>query len=335
MTSLICIIVIGIVIRFKTLRKKKANQLLLNLCIGHLLAGIPHFCRIFSTPFVGKFVFAGYMYSTTSLVFLSFDRFIFIRHPFRYNTKLYNQAHIGFMLFSPLVYCMHFLDFLMSKLLTKSGKAKLAGSFIFTYFITVTILVFLNVSIYATICKQRRAIERQCKILSIAPTLIEASSTIRSASTSTDFTSINSNSSTSNLPSINPRSFSIDSTSSTINLNPLSTSLASFTPTNQPPTMSTSDSAKYKKTRSRKQEVRSFYLCFGCVITFALLMSPFVTMRILMKFTRAHIPNFAYKIAKVLAASNSLSDLLIFVWFNVELRVKIKRSIRKKIQQQN
>lgn len=318
--SVICVIVILFIGWFKNLRKKKANQLLLNLCIGHLLTGTAHFCRILSFPSATKFVFSGYMYSTIALVLLSFDRFIFIRHPFRYYTRRYNRAHTVFMLFSPLVYCIYFVDSFISVIM--NDKAKLAGSFIFVFFTTITVLIFLNVSIYATICKQRRAIETQCKRLSILPTLIAASST-GSVSPSTESTTSTNNSTPTNsrLPSTtSTRSFSIDSTSSTTNLDPQS--------------ISDSAARKYKKARARKQEVRSFYLCFGCVITFALLMSPWVTTRIMLKFTLFHISKKIQALSMVFAAFNSLSDLLIFVWFNVELRVVIKKTIWKRIQPQ-
>ena len=103
--SIICVVVIFFIIKIKKIRTKKSNQLLLNLCVGHLFTGIAHFYGIFTLQPVGKYVNSGHIYSTFALVFLSIDRFIFIRHPFRYNTvKAYHRVHIGFMLSSPLIY---------------------------------------------------------------------------------------------------------------------------------------------------------------------------------------------------------------------------------------
>ena len=103
------------------------------------------------------------MYSTMALIFLSVDRFIFIRQPFRYNTaKAYNRAHVGFMVLGPLLYIIFFSDGVYSEI--NGGKGNLPWVFAFVFLATVAILFFLNVSVYNTICKQRKAIKTQCKL---------------------------------------------------------------------------------------------------------------------------------------------------------------------------
>ena len=50
---------------------------------------------------------------------------------------------------------------------------------------------------------------------------------------------------------------------------------------------------------------------------------------ILKRFFNVNIPDIGFMLALAFAGFNPLSDLLIFVWFNVELRVLIKKTTRK------
>lgn len=113
----ICALLIAFIIKFKRLRERKYNQLLVNLSMGHLLTGLAYFYGIFSPKTAGPYRLAGHTYSTVALIFLSIDRFIFIQYPFRYATSIAcNRAHIGFMVASPLVYTVYFADALMTRL---------------------------------------------------------------------------------------------------------------------------------------------------------------------------------------------------------------------------
>ena len=277
--AIIYAIVITFIVNFKTLREKKSNQLLLNLCFGHLLAGLLHFSGLFTIFPVGALVFSGYVYITISLLVISVDRFIFIRYPFRYKTEPFNQIHIGFMLASPF----SFIIYLGRYLLTKFGKdistsSESMMSFAISFITIVVILLYLNFTVYGTICKQRKSIQAHCKIapIVIAPAAVEET------------------------------------------VNPLSTRIQ--------------DSMKKTRTKTRTREARAFYSCFGCVFSFTLLWMPCLLIVILKRFFNVNVPDIEFKLALALAGFNPLSDILIFVWFNVELRVLIKKTTRKLFQ---
>ena len=156
--AIIYAIVITFIVNFKTLRKKKSNQLLLNLCFGHLLAGLFHFSGLFTLNPVGALVFSGYVYSSISLLVISVDRFIFIRYPFRYKTTPFNQIHIGFMLASPLCFIIYLGSCLLTGFDEKiSRSSESMMSFPISFVAIVVILLFLNFTIYAIICKQRKS----------------------------------------------------------------------------------------------------------------------------------------------------------------------------------
>ena len=304
--SIICVVVICLIVRFENLRKKKSNQLLVNLCVGHLLSGMVYVYGILSISPIGRYRLAGNMYSTLALVFLSVDRFILIQYPYRYQTKIYNRIHVGFMLFSPLVYIVYFLDGLVLQI--ENRKESFAGSFVFVFSTTVLIMFFLNISIYITICKQRKRIRRQCKHLLIK----------RDDKDSTNSTSTNPTSTTSTSTHLAPTN------STPTNSTPPNSTPANSTLTNSTPSV-TSDSER----RMIIEEIRSFYLCFGCVITFILLMTPSILMRVLHNAANVYIPESMYEISLSFAGLNSLSDLVIFAWFNLELRIALKKTLNK------
>ena len=328
---IICAVVISLIINSKRLREKKSNQLLLNLCIGHLLTGLACFYGWFSVFQVGKFVFAGQMYSTVALICLSIDRYIFIRQPFRYDTvKAYNRVHIIFMVFSPLVYMIYFYDGVHSEIY-RSRKGNFALTYICIYFVTVVVLFFLNISTYITACKQRKTIKRQCKQLVVRTKIIDGacktlSNSESTNSKSTDITSTNLTSTNSTLANSTSRNSISKNSKSTISTSTNSTSRSSKS-TNS---TTKSDSVKHIRTNERTKGIRSFYLCFGCVITYILFVSPSVMIRVVSS-SRFYSKSIL-EMTLVLTILNPLSDLLIFVWFNVELRNLImKKLFRKKI----
>ena len=338
--SIICVVVICLIVRFENLRKKKSNQLLVNLCVGHLLSGMVYVYGIVSISPIGRYRLAGNMYSTLALVFLSVDRFILIQYPYQYQTKIYNRIHVGFMLFSPLVYIVYFLDGLILQI--ENRKESFAGSFVFVFSTTVLIMFFLNISIYITICKQRKRIRRQCKHLLIKrddkdstnststnPTSTTSTSTHlaptkSSPTNSTPRSSSPTNSTTTNSPPENSTpTYSTPTNSSPTNSSPANSTPAKSSPTNSTPTNSTPTSSSPTNSTTTNsppknstttypaptnssptnstpsvtsdserrmiiEEIRSFYLCFGCVITFILLMTPSILMRVLHNAAKYH-----------------------------------------------
>ena len=329
--SIICVVVICLIVRFENLRKKKSNQLLVNLCVGHLLSGMVYVYGILSISPIGRYRLAGNMYSTLALVFLSVDRFILIQYPYRYQTKIYNRIHVGFMLFSPLVYIVYFLDGLVLQI--ENRKESFAGSFVFVFSTTVLIMFFLNISIYITICKQRKRIRRQCKHLLIKRDDKDSTNSTSTNPTSTTSTSTHlaptKSSPTNSTPTNSTPTSSSPTNSTTTNSPPKNSTTTYPAPTNSSPTNSTPSVTSDSERRMIIEEIRSFYLCFGCVITFILLMTPSILMRVLHNAANVYIPESMYEISLSFAGLNSLSDLVIFVWFNLELRIALKKTLNK------
>ena len=141
------------------------------------------------------------------------------------------------------------------------------------------------------------------------------------------------------------RSTSSNSTSMTLSTLTVSTLPVSKSPISKLPnarlsySTSPSDLEEYRRRRKRRKawqerrkEARSFYVCFGCVITFVLLMSPSVFVRIYNDVSSRSIPKEIYEMTLMLAVLNPLSDIFIYVWFNVELKdFMIKKLLGKKI----
>ena len=255
---ILCAVVIWFIVKFENLRKRKSNQLLLNLCMGHLLSGMAYVYGIFSISSIGRYRLSGNMYNTLALVFLSIDRFIFIQYPYHYQTKLSNRVHIGFMLLSPLVYTVYFIDGLILQI--KDEKETFAGSFAFVFFTSAAITLVLNISIYITVRKQRKQIRLQYKQLSKTKDGTESTMTVlnvelknstrinltltnsKSATVSTNSTSSNATSSIATLASANSTSKNPKSTSTNLTLinltskDPTSTNPKSTNPTSTKPT---------------------------------------------------------------------------------------------------
>ena len=69
------------------LRRKKSNQLLINISIGHIVGGFTLFLMIFSKANTLTYInYAFSAHGNISLVILTIDRAILIRWPFRYQT---------------------------------------------------------------------------------------------------------------------------------------------------------------------------------------------------------------------------------------------------------
>ena len=83
------------------LRQKKSNQLLININIGHAVNGFIVFLMIFSKANALTYIsYAFSAHGNTSLVFLTIDRAILIRWPFRYQTLPF-WIQILFLMASP------------------------------------------------------------------------------------------------------------------------------------------------------------------------------------------------------------------------------------------
>lgn len=275
LVAIIYAVVIAFIAKYKNLREKKSNQLLLNLSIGHFLAGFFHFYGLFTLNPVRTYVLSSYVYSIAALLFLSVDRLFFIQYPFWYNNPTSNPIHIGFMLASPIAggaYLIRKLSSAPKRHQDVSFTPKQMLSFIVSFLGTITILLILNFIVFAIIRKQRKRICFQ-----------------------------------------NTSSFNVWRDAKTTN-----------------PTPKNSTLLKFNKNQTRKREARAFYSCFGCVITFSLLWLPCAVIVILQRFGDLHVSDGEFKFYLALAGCNPLFDLLVFIWFNVELRTAIKKSINMK-----
>ena len=354
--GIIYAIVIAFIVNFKDLREKKSNQLLLNLCNGHLLAGLSHFCGLFTTSPVRGYVFSGIVYGLAALLVLSVDRLVLIRYPFWYNNPAWNRIHIVFMFASPLAGLIHLIWYLMSE---KEKQEKLPYkpeqmlSIVVIILVTIVILLVLNFIVYAIIREQRERIRSQSHISYNARSTIKNLTSPRNQtskyltpltnSTSTNSTTPNSRSPTNSAPKNSASTNSASKNSALINsasTNSASTKSASTksASTSSAPKNSIllNSSIKYDKTFTRKREARAFYSCFGCVITLAVLWLPCVIIAILRIFANFQkVSDSEFKLFLALAGFNPISDLMIFVWFNVELRTAIKKTIRKLLSTQN
>ena len=82
--------------------------------------------------------------------------------------------------------------------------------------------------------------------------------------------------------------------------------------------------ASQEVVKSRKKQILAFYVCFGCVITYVLFwMSPLI-IAILWSYTNVNVSYDYFSIGMAIANFNPVSDALIFVWFNKQLRKRVK-----------
>jgi len=154
--SLLYMLIIFVLLSNSRLRRKKSNQLLLNLCIGHLMTGISHFAGMWTLHHVSRFVFTGVLYANVSLVMLTIDRCIYIRWPFRYQL-MNRRMHVFFMATSPVLSFLLFLQYAVSGL----NKSEYGTSFIAIPFVailaTTTGLLFIPNLLVYRIARQQRA----------------------------------------------------------------------------------------------------------------------------------------------------------------------------------
>ena len=80
--------------------------------------------------------------------------------------------------------------------------------------------------------------------------------------------------------------------------------------------------------KSRNEERRSFYVCFGCVTTFALLWLPAIVLRIWEIASGLKMKYTYLAISAIFATFNSFSDAVICVWFNKELKKRLRTVLR-------
>jgi len=83
-------------------------------------------------------------------------------------------------------------------------------------------------------------------------------------------------------------------------------------------------SSSTKQDFCKRREVRSFYLCFGCVITFVLCWLPQLTFKGFEIGTGTRL-NYRYiGWAAIITTLNPFLDAWFFVWFNKKLRGRLK-----------
>jgi len=79
---------------------------------------------------------------------------------------------------------------------------------------------------------------------------------------------------------------------------------------------------------SRKDEIRSFYVCFGCVSTYVLLWLPALVMRLWETMSGLEMPYTYLAISVAIATFNPFSDAVICVWFNKQMKARLKSILR-------
>ena len=251
---LIYMFIIVILLSTARFRRKKSNQLLLNLGIGHVITGASHFTGMWTTFPIGKFVFVGIMYANVSLIALSIDRCIYIVRPFRYSL-LRRGWHVIFMLASPVTAIMMLTQHMISGFDEYVHKGALSKvPFIVYVFLTTVSLIGPNLVVFVIVRKQSTRIRAQ--------------------------------------------NHSIIS----------------------------KDEKQKSRVRviGKRQEMRSFYLCFGCVITFIMSWLPLLTLKIIEMTTGR---SFSYRYtggAAIIANINLFTDAWFCVWYNKELRKRLK-----------
>jgi len=80
---------------------------------------------------------------------------------------------------------------------------------------------------------------------------------------------------------------------------------------------------------SKMNDIRSFYASFGCVTTFALLWLPHLILRIWEIASGVQVRYTYVAITAIIATLNPFSDAVISVWFNKDLKTRLKNVLRK------
>ena len=288
---LVCVIhllIISFLLWFPSLRQKNSNRLFMNLNIGHVVTGLTLFIVVFcpDSNLLTYINYAGYAHGNISLVMLTLDRCFMIRRPFLYQTLPY-AYHVALLVTSPIVALSIFIEALVNRLHTPSHLDRFTMTLFVYAIIAVTIfLLALNTLVYMTLLKQKRLI-RSC----LVPT---------------------SNSNTANVDNHNDNASNRDVTRIGFDNN-------STHNTNN--TKSTKATLKW-----RKSDVFSFYICIGCVFTSTLLWTPELIRQCIWLFGsegKLHEGVFV-GFSRILLNLNPICDALILVWFNRELKDKLR-----------
>jgi len=73
------------------------------------------------------------------------------------------------------------------------------------------------------------------------------------------------------------------------------------------------------------KDIRAFYICFGCVITFALTWLPCISIQFFRLFLGFRISYSTFILSFTVANLNPFSDAFIFVWFDTEVKTHLKK----------
>jgi len=73
----------------------------------------------------------------------------------------------------------------------------------------------------------------------------------------------------------------------------------------------------------RKREIQAFYICLGCTLTYVVLWFPPLIVTIINFYTKIQISYYYFSMSMVSVNLNPLSDALIFVWFNKDLKNRL------------
>ena len=239
------------------LRQKKSNQLLNNHNIGHIVNGFTSFLMIFSKA--NALTYISYAFSAHGnilLVFLTIDRAILIRWPYRYQT-LPSWIQILFLVASPSA---AFSSILIGSLRDNGAKSTVALRIplmrraLVLGISSFSLVLFLsNLVIWLVLQKQKRAIRL-----------------------------------------------------------------------NEPSQATTND-----RIGRVRRDIASFYVCFGCVITYIILWLPELTRQSMWFFQGANIEGIVKNISVVILSLNPTSDAFVLVFFNKELKHHLKRFFRR------
>ena len=74
----------------------------------------------------------------------------------------------------------------------------------------------------------------------------------------------------------------------------------------------------------RKKEILAFYVCFGCVITYVVLYFPALLFKLMQVEFGVALDERNFRYMMGIAYLNPISDAIVLVWFNKELRQRIK-----------
>lgn len=79
---------------------------------------------------------------------------------------------------------------------------------------------------------------------------------------------------------------------------------------------------------TRRRDVFTFYICFGCVITYVILWLPSLIIKILQFYGQYPIEHKYFALTMAVANVNPVSDAVLFVFFNREFKLKLKSVLR-------